>query len=197
MKRQTSQKMLSKQFITLYRNNKLNGRKKVKQKNKNTQDWRKMNYKKNPREMCERRGDEHTRNEGTTRKSQTFINWIAFVRLSMGQPLRSLFAGAGVQSISPEMLRMCGINFVCFPNNRFAGIFRQTLLIFRTARTWLFVGPRIHHICLRMSNIQNVNHGAASHLQRQRESSLTFICFETVPEAHRFHTRTRHWMWHC
>lgn len=38
MKRQTSQKMLSKQFITLYRNNKLNERKKkVKQKNKNTQ----------------------------------------------------------------------------------------------------------------------------------------------------------------
>lgn len=32
MKRQTSQKMLSKRFITLYRNNKLNERKKVKQK---------------------------------------------------------------------------------------------------------------------------------------------------------------------
>lgn len=56
-----------------------------------------MNYKKNPREMCERRGDEHTRNEGTTQKSQTFINWIAFVRLSMGKPLRSLFAGEGVE----------------------------------------------------------------------------------------------------
>lgn len=58
MKRQTSQKMLSKQFITLYRNNKLNERKKVKQKNKNTQDW-KMNYKKKIREKCVK-GDEHT-----------------------------------------------------------------------------------------------------------------------------------------
>lgn len=65
-------------------------------------------------------------------KYPNFINWIAFVRLSMGQPLRSLFVGAGMESNSAEIQqRMWKVSrriLFASKKNRFSGIFRSNFI---------------------------------------------------------------------